>query len=118
MWKATVSADVAVIHNVTLTPSSNTWTPNTASTRRQQGMKDSRKWSAGTDVTYLMNPDTSFMVGYMYEWGSQLLFGINCTDQQYRSPIRAPVLPITDQRHDHRAYVHRRGALRRHPAKA
>ena len=82
-------------------------------------MRDGRKWSAGSDITYLMNPDTSFMVGYMYEWGSQLLYGVNCTVERYRTPN-----PCTarsgdpDQRHHHRAYVHRRGALRRHPAKA
>jgi MtrB/PioB family decaheme-associated outer membrane protein len=79
MWKATVSGDVAVIHNVTLTPYIKYVDAQYDVATGQQGMRDGRKWSAGSDITYLMNPDTSFMVGYMYEWGSQLLFGVNCT---------------------------------------
>jgi MtrB/PioB family decaheme-associated outer membrane protein len=80
MWKATFSGDVAVLHNVTVTPYVKYVGTQYGVDQGQQGLRDNNKWSAGTDVTYLMNPDTSFMVGYMYEWGSQLLFGINCTE--------------------------------------
>ena len=77
----------------------------------QQGMKDSRKWSAGADITYLMNPNTSFMVGYMYEWGSQ--FSSASTAPLAATGLPNPCVgsPDSDQRHDHRAYVHSRGAL-------
>jgi MtrB/PioB family decaheme-associated outer membrane protein len=79
LYKATVSADVAIIHNVTLTPLVKyTESKYGVDPTTQQGLADSRKWSAGADLTYIMNPDMSFMVGYMYEWGSQLLFGSTC----------------------------------------
>jgi MtrB/PioB family decaheme-associated outer membrane protein len=87
LWKATVSGDLAVIHNVTFTPfvkyveSKYGVDPAT-----QQGLQDSRKWSAGADITYVMNPNTSFMVGYMDEWGSQLMFGVNCTTSGTGTP--------------------------------
>jgi len=80
-WKANLSADVVVVDRLTVTPtlkyieSKYGVDPTT-----QQGLQDSRNWSAGADVTYVLNPSTSFMVGYMYEWGSQLLYGINCTE--------------------------------------
>jgi MtrB/PioB family decaheme-associated outer membrane protein len=45
----------------------------------QQGLQDSRKWSVGSDLTYMLSRDASIMFGYMYEWGSQLLFGTTCT---------------------------------------
>ena len=80
-WKANLSADVVVVDRLTVTPtlkyveSKYGVDPTT-----QQGLQDSRNLSAGVDVTYVLNPNTSFMVGYMYEWGSQLLYGINCTE--------------------------------------
>ena len=79
-YKATVSGDLAVIHNVTVTPFVKYVEAKYQVDPGQQGLQDSRKWSAGADVTYVMNPNTSFMVGYMYEWGSQLLYGINCNN--------------------------------------
>lgn len=80
LWKSTVSGDIAVIHNVTVTPYVKYVDAQYGVATGQQGLRDNRKWSAGSDVTLLVNPDTSFMVGYMYEWGSQLLFGINCNN--------------------------------------
>ena len=79
-YKTTLSGDIAVVHNVTVTPFVKYVEADYGVDTGQQGLKDSRKWSAGTDITYILNPDTSFMVGYMYEWGSSLLFGINCTE--------------------------------------
>src|ERR1039458_3888300 len=79
LWKANITTDLVVARNLTISPmvkyveAKYGVDPNT-----QQGLQDSRKWSAGLDVTYLATPNLSFMVGYMYEWGSQLLFGINC----------------------------------------
>ena len=79
LWKANVSADIAVMHNVTFTPLVKYVEAKYQIDAGQQGLQDSRKWSAGADLTYVLNPNTSFMVGYMYEWGSSLLFGTNCT---------------------------------------
>ena len=81
LWKANVSADVTLVHNLTLTPTLKyvdahyDVTPGVT-----QGLEDSQKWSAGVDLTYLVNPGTSFLVGYMYERGNQLIYGINCTE--------------------------------------
>ena len=84
MYKANVSADVAVVHNVTVTPFAKyVEAKYGVDPATQQGLQDSRKWSVGSDVTYLINRDTSIMVGYMYEWGSQLLFGTSCTISTY-----------------------------------
>ena len=80
LYKANVSADVTIVHNVTFTPLVKYLEAKYDVATGQQGLQDSRKWSAGADLTYVMNPDTSFMVGYMYEWGSSLLYGINCTE--------------------------------------
>ncbi len=85
-YQANVSADVAVIHNVTVTPFLKYIEDNYLLDPTQQGLNDNRKWSAGTDVTYVMNPDTSFTVGYVYEWGSSLLFGVNCTTSGTGAP--------------------------------
>jgi MtrB/PioB family decaheme-associated outer membrane protein len=85
-YKAVVSADVAVVHNVTITPYVKYMEDKYLLDPTQQGLNDSRKWSAGGDITYLMNPNTSFMVGYMYEWGSSSLFGVNCTTSGTGTP--------------------------------
>ena len=39
------------------------------------GLTDSRSWAGGIDVTYVLNPDLSFMVGYKREYATQLLLG-------------------------------------------
>ena len=43
------------------------------------GLHDSKSWSAGIDATYVINPDTSITVGYMYENYTQLLYGSSST---------------------------------------
>ena len=79
-YKANLSADLSVIQNVTVTPFAKYVEANYQVDPGQQGLKNNRKWSAGADVTFMVNRDTSIMVGYMYEWGSQLMWGINCTE--------------------------------------
>jgi MtrB/PioB family decaheme-associated outer membrane protein len=79
-YKANVSADLDVIHNVTVSPYVKYIESKYGVDPGQQGLEDARKWSAGLDITYVMTPNTSFMVGYNYDWGSSLLFGINCTE--------------------------------------
>jgi MtrB/PioB family decaheme-associated outer membrane protein len=79
-WKANFAVDVAVVHNLTLSPTVKYQEANYGvDPTNQQGLQDSRGWSAGIDATYVLNPDTSFMVGYMYEYTTSLLYGINCT---------------------------------------
>ena len=96
---ANVSADITVVHNLTLTPTVKyTDAKYGVDPNAQQGLQDSQKWAAGIDATYLLNPDTSFMVGYMYERGSQLLFGTVCTSGALcttTAPIPCQLLPTT-----------------------
>jgi hypothetical protein len=93
-WKANVSVDLDVIHNVTISPfvkyleSKYGVDPTT-----QQGLQDARKTSAGVDLTYVMNPSTSFMVGYVYDWGSSLLYGINCNGSTTTGTAVADCVP-------------------------
>ena len=91
LWKANVSVDLDVIHNLTLTPSIKYVDAKYGVDPGQQGLQDSRKWSVGIDATYLVTRNTSIMVGYMYQWGSQLLYGINCTNSSTAgAPCVAP----------------------------
>jgi len=83
-WKANVSSDIVVVRGLTLTPTfkyqqmdySVANSGNLAT--NQQGLAYSRKWSAGIDATYIVTPDTSVTLGYMYEDGKQILYGIDC----------------------------------------
>lgn len=101
LYNANISADLAIIHNLTLTPLVKYVEAEYQVDPGQQGLTNSRKWSAGADLTYVPNPDTSFMVGYMYEWGSQLLFGVNCTGENANGtnctpPATAPYTMTND----------------------
>jgi MtrB/PioB family decaheme-associated outer membrane protein len=79
-WKANVSADIVVVDGVTVTPTFKYENANyDVDPLTQQGLDESRKWTGGVDATYLINPDTSVMVGYMYEFGKQRLYGTDCT---------------------------------------
>jgi MtrB/PioB family decaheme-associated outer membrane protein len=79
-WKANVAVDIVVLKNVTVTPTFKyqdlIYGVDPTS---QQGLADSRSWSGGVDVTYVVNVDTSVMVGYMYEYATQLLYGSTST---------------------------------------
>ena len=44
----------------------------------EEGLQESRSWSAGIDATYKINADTSITVGYMYENYYQLLYNCSC----------------------------------------
>jgi MtrB/PioB family decaheme-associated outer membrane protein len=80
-WKANVSMDLVAFHNFTLTPTLKYQEMKYGvDPLVQQGLQDSRKWATGIDAIYLINPDTSVMVGYMYERGSSVLYGNNCTN--------------------------------------
>jgi MtrB/PioB family decaheme-associated outer membrane protein len=77
LWKANFSADVVAMRNLTITPTLKYEDANYGvdPVTFQQGLQDSRKWAAGVDATYVINPITSVMVGYMYEYNTQLLYG-------------------------------------------
>ena len=74
-WKANIAVDMVIFPNVTLTPTFKYKDENYGvNPVNQQGLEDSRSWSAGLDATYVINPDTSIMVGYMREYYTQLLY--------------------------------------------
>jgi MtrB/PioB family decaheme-associated outer membrane protein len=78
-WRANVSSDIVVVDGVTFTPTFKYQEMQYGiDPATQQGLKNSSKWSGGLDATYVVNPDTSIMLGYMYENGTQLLYGIEC----------------------------------------
>jgi|NGEPerStandDraft_6_1074524.scaffolds.fasta_scaffold10348_2 MtrB/PioB family decaheme-associated outer membrane protein len=80
-WKANLAVDMVIFPSVTLTPTFKYKDENySVNPQNQQGLEDSRSWSAGLDATYVINPDTSIMVGYMREYYTQLMFACNTND--------------------------------------
>ena len=68
-----------MIHNLTFTPTFKyTEAKYGVDPTTQQDWQTAVKRPRALTLPYVLNPDTSFMVGYMYEWGSSLLIGINC----------------------------------------
>ena len=78
-WKANFAIDMVVLRGLTITPTFKYQddyyglNPNI-----QEGLTDSTSWSGGIDVTYVVSPDTSVMVGYMREYYTMLLYGNSC----------------------------------------
>jgi MtrB/PioB family decaheme-associated outer membrane protein len=79
-WKANVSVDFAAMRGLTLTPTfkykHEIYGVDPAN---QQGLEDRESWSAGIDGTYLINPTTSIMLGYMREYAHQTLYSCDTT---------------------------------------
>ena len=79
-WKANFALDVVVARGLTVTPTfkyQDDYYPDVNGVTL--GLQDSKSWSAGIDATYVINPDTSVSVGYMYENYAQLLYGSSST---------------------------------------
>ena len=80
-WKANLAMDLVVAHGLTVTPTfkyQDDYYPDVDG-MSTLGLQDSRSWNAGVDVVYVLNPDTSFMVGYEREYYTQLLMGSSST---------------------------------------
>jgi MtrB/PioB family decaheme-associated outer membrane protein len=80
-WKANFAIDLVVARGLTLTPTfkyQDDYYPGVDGVTTL-GIQDSKSWSAGIDVTYVINPDTSVAFGYMYENYAQLLYGSSST---------------------------------------
>lgn len=79
-WKANFAVDMVVLHGVTVTPNfkyqDDYYGLNAAN---QLGLTDSRSWNGGLDVTYVINPRASIMVGYLREFYTQLVYNMNST---------------------------------------
>jgi MtrB/PioB family decaheme-associated outer membrane protein len=77
-WKANFAIDVLVLPGITFTPNfkyqDDHYGLNAAN---QLGLTDSRSWNGGADVTFIIDPRTSVMFGYLREYGTQLVYNIN-----------------------------------------
>ena len=80
-WKANVAIDMVVLPGVTITPNfkyqDDYYGLNAAN---QLGLTDSRSWSGGLDVTYMINRRASVTVGYLREFQTQLVYNPNWTN--------------------------------------
>jgi MtrB/PioB family decaheme-associated outer membrane protein len=115
-WKANVSTDIVVVRGLTLTPTFKFQEMDYGvDPANQQGLKNSRKWSGGVDATYIVNPDTSVMVGYMYEYGTQLLYGIECESRDVAADCPSGYAGPQTMTND-RSVVHTFTALLRYAA--
>ena len=77
-WKANFAVDLIVMPRLTITPTLKYESVDySLDPQSQQGLKSATRWATGIDATYLISPDTSFMIGYMYEHKSELMYGCN-----------------------------------------
>jgi len=78
--KANFAVDVEVAPGLVVTPNAkyqdDRYGVNSVT---EQGLQDSTSWNAGIDVTYVVNPNATVMVGYLREQYHQTLYGISCT---------------------------------------
>jgi MtrB/PioB family decaheme-associated outer membrane protein len=79
-WKAQFAVDVVAFRGVTLTPiftyQDDYYGLNPAT---NEGLTDSKMWSAGVDAAIVISPNASLALGYMYENYSQFLYGLSST---------------------------------------
>ena len=85
-WKANVAFDLVVIPGLLITPNFKYQDDNYGlNPANQLGLTDNRSWNAGIDLTYVIDPRTSFTVGYQREYLTQLVYNMNST-----SPTAVP----------------------------
>ncbi len=79
-WKANFAVDIVVAPRLTITPTFKYQDDDYGlNPQNESGLRDSRSWNGGVDATYVVNPDTSFMAGYVREYYTRLLYGISST---------------------------------------
>ncbi len=98
-WKANFAADFVAVHNLTITPTVKYQDTNYGvDPNNQQGLQDSKGWATGVDAVYVVNPSTSFMVGYMFEYNTQLLYGCaGPTQEGVANPACTPASITNDK---------------------
>ncbi|MGA7804226.1 MtrB/PioB family outer membrane beta-barrel protein, partial [Bradyrhizobium sp.] len=78
--KANIAVDIVVLRGLTITPNfkyqDDHYGLNPLS---QEGLTESSSWNGGVDVTYVLNPDVAFTVGYLREFYNQQLYGLSST---------------------------------------
>ncbi len=98
-WKANLAADLTVTPEFILTPTFKYQDDNYNLAATEEGLNDSRSLSTGIDATYMVNQDTSFTVGYMYEYYTQLLN--NCTCGGHGANLLIPTPTTAMAANDH-----------------
>ena len=80
-WKANFAIDTVVANGITFTPTfkyqDDHYGLNGAN---QLGLTDSRSWNGGADLTFVIDPRTSIMFGYLREYYTQLVWNVNATN--------------------------------------
>ena len=88
-WKANVAMDIVVVPGLTVTPNFKYQDDYYGlNAPLQLGLTDARSWDAGIDATYVINPQTSVMVGYTRDFLTQTTYGSSSG-----SPVLAPGIP-------------------------
>jgi hypothetical protein len=64
---------------ITITPSAGLLNDDYSIDPSQVGLTQSHKWNAGVEGTYLLNPQTKFLLTYMFEHYDQFLIGSTAT---------------------------------------
>jgi MtrB/PioB family decaheme-associated outer membrane protein len=78
--KANFFMDIVVVRGLTITPSFKYQDDHYGlNPLTQLGLTDSSSWNGGIDVTYVLNPDIAFTVGYLREFYNQQLYGLSST---------------------------------------
>jgi MtrB/PioB family decaheme-associated outer membrane protein len=94
-WKANVSVDFVPVNGLTLTPTFKYQEMvYDVDPTNQQGLASSRKWAAGIDATYIVNPAASVAAGYLYEYGEQVLYGISCESRDIPADCGGGLPPV------------------------
>lgn len=78
-WKANLAVDIVALHGLTVTPSFQYQDENYGlDPNTEDGLRDSRSWTAGIDATYVVNAGFSVTLGYLREYDTQLVYNCNC----------------------------------------
>ena len=98
-WKVNLAADVTVAPGLLVTPTFKYQDDNYKLASTEEGLNDSRSLSTGVDATYMFNRDTSFTVGYMYEYYTQLLNNCTCGGHGGNLAIPTPATAMATNDH-------------------
>jgi MtrB/PioB family decaheme-associated outer membrane protein len=98
-WRANLATDIVVLPGLTLTPTFQYLDDSYNLSQTEEGINTSSSWNAGADLTYLINPVTSVMVGYLREYGKQVVYNCTCGGHSNNNAIPTPATFLeTDDR--------------------
>jgi MtrB/PioB family decaheme-associated outer membrane protein len=89
-WRENIAADIVVLAGLTFTPTFQYLNDSYNLSQTEEGINTSSSWNAGADLTYLINPTTSVMVGYLREYGKQIVYNCTCGGHSNNNAIPTP----------------------------